>query len=90
MGNYRIGEVKSMIDLILINSSMMKDAYDVRSIRGLVGGLSDHMIVLCRFRLSRVWFRSGKDIQKGSRVRSEKLREMEKGKAYEREIVKKS
>ena len=75
-----------MIDLILIKESMMKDVYDVRSIRYL----SEHMVVLYKLRLLKVWFKSCKDIQKGSRVGSEKLREVEKRKEYKREIVKRS
>jgi len=57
----RGGVNRSMIDYMMVRKDMLRDVCDVRSIRGLGGGLSDHMIVLCKLRLSGVWIRKEED-----------------------------
>ena len=39
-------EIKSMIDLVLIKRDMLRYAQDVRAVRGMGCGLSDHHGVL--------------------------------------------
>ena len=44
-------EIKSMIDLLLVKKDMLRYVQDVRPIRGMGHGLSDHHVVLCKVRL---------------------------------------
>ena len=44
------GEVKSMIDLVLVKKDMLCYVHDVRAVRGMGQGLSDHHVVLCKVR----------------------------------------
>ena len=39
-------EIKSMIDLVLMKRDMMRYVQDVRAVRGMGHGLSDHHVVL--------------------------------------------
>ena len=52
---------------------MMRDVVDVKAIRGLNGGLSDHMIVLCKLKLVGEWIKRHDVEPKGRRIRSEKM-----------------
>ena len=47
-------EVKSMIGLVLVKD-MLEYVEDVRAVRGMGRGLSDHHVVLCKVRLVRAW-----------------------------------
>ena len=40
-------EIKSMIDLMLVKMDMLRYVQDVRAVRGMGRGLSDHYVVLC-------------------------------------------
>ena len=44
-------ELKSIIDLVLVKRDILQYVQDVRSVRGMRGGLSDHHVVLCKVRL---------------------------------------
>ena len=44
-------EVKNMIDLVLVKRNMMRYLQDVRVVKGMRRGLSDHHVVLCKVRL---------------------------------------
>ena len=44
-------EVKSMIDLVLMKNDMLRYVQDVRVVKGMGRGLSDHYVVRCKFRL---------------------------------------
>ena len=44
-------EIKSMIDLVLVKRDMLRYVQDVRAMRGIGNGLSDHHDVLCKVRL---------------------------------------
>ena len=48
---------------------------DVREVRGMGRGLSDHHAVLCSVRLVGAWIKSREVVVGGRRIRSEKLRE---------------
>ena len=43
-------EIKSMIDLVLVKRAMLQYVQDVRVVRGMGHGLSDHHLVLCKVR----------------------------------------
>ena len=43
-------ETKSMIDLVLLKREMLRYVEDVRTVKGMGRGLSDHHVVLCKFR----------------------------------------
>ena len=45
------GEVKSMIDLVLVKKDKLRYMQDVRAVRGIRRGLSDHHVVLSKVRL---------------------------------------
>ena len=42
-----------MIDLVLAKKDMLRYEQDVRAVRGMKRGLSDHHVVLCKVKL--VW-----------------------------------
>ena len=44
-------EIKSMIDLVLVKRDMLRYVQDVRAVRRMGRGLSDHYVVLCKVRL---------------------------------------
>ena len=44
-------KIKSMIDLVLVKRNMLRNVQDVRAVRGMGRGLSDHHVVLCKVRL---------------------------------------
>ena len=46
-------KVKSMIDLVLVKKDMLHFVQDVRAVRGMRQGISDHYIVLCKIKV--VW-----------------------------------
>lgn len=77
-------ECKSLIDLVLVKKEMMRDILDVKAIRGLNGGISDHMIVLCKLRLIGSWVKKRQVECKVGRIRSERLTEAVKSQEYVR------
>ena len=44
-------EVKSMISLVLVKKDLLRYVLDVKAVRGMERGLSDHHVVLLRVRL---------------------------------------
>ena len=44
-------KIKSMIDLVLVKRDVLRYVQDVRAVRGMGCGLSDHHVVLCKVRL---------------------------------------
>ena len=44
-------EIKSMVDLILVKRNVLPYVQDVKAVRGIGRGLSDHHIVLCKVRI---------------------------------------
>ena len=51
------GEVKSMIDLMLLKKDMLRFWQDVRAVGGMERGISDHHVVLCKIRLVGMWIK---------------------------------
>ena len=68
-------EVKSIIDLMLMKKYMLLYVQNVRAMRGMGRGLSDHYVVLCKVRLVRIWIKRREVVVGIRRIRSEKLRE---------------
>jgi hypothetical protein len=83
-------EVKSMIDLVLVKKEMLRYVLDVKSIRGLGMGISDHYVVLCKIRLVGVWMERKMDRKKVGRIKSEMLNEQSYRDKYERTLLSKS
>ena len=50
-------EIKSTIDLVLVNRDMLRYMQDVRVVRGMEQGLSGHYVVLCKLLLVGVWIK---------------------------------
>ena len=44
-------EVKNMIDLVLVKKDMLHYMQDMRAVREMGQGLSDHHVLLCKVRL---------------------------------------
>ena len=51
-------DIKSMLDLMLVNRHMLCYVQDVRVVRGIGCGLSDHHVVLCKVRLVGAWLKN--------------------------------
>ena len=69
-----------MIDLVLVKKDMLRYVQDVRAVRGMGRGLSDHYVVLRKGQLVGAWIR---------RIRSEKLREHRYREGYARSLERK-
>ena len=50
-------EVNIMIDLVLVRKVMLRYEQDVRTVKGMGRGLSDHHILLCKVRLLGTWIK---------------------------------
>ena len=73
-----------MIDLVLVKRDMLQYVQDVRAVRGMGCGLSDHYIVLCKLRLVGAWIKRREVVVRARRIRSEKLREHQYREGYAR------
>ena len=73
-----------MIDLLLLKRDMLRYIQDVRVVRGMRRGLSDHHVVPCKVRLIGAWIkRRGVEVW-GRGIKSEKLREHQYREGYTR------
>ena len=63
-------EVKSMIDLVLVKKEMLRFVQDVRAVRGMGRGISDHHVVLCKVRLVGTWIKRREVVDRARRIRS--------------------
>ena len=45
------GEIKNIIDLVLVKRDMLRYVEDVRVVRGIGRGLLDHAVELCKVKL---------------------------------------
>ena len=68
-------EVRSGIDLILVKKDMLRYVQNVRAVRGIVRGLLDHPVVLCKVRLVGAWIKRREVVDGTRMINSEKLRE---------------
>ena len=53
---------KSMTDFVLVKREMLRWIHDIKCMRGLSGGVSDHLIVLCRVKLDFEWTRQNRRV----------------------------
>ena len=79
-------EVKSIIDLMLVKKDMLHFVQDVRAVRGMGQGISDHHVVLCKVRLVGTWIKWREIVDNARRIRSEKLREHQYREGYPRSL----
>ena len=70
-----------MIDLVLVKKDMLRYVQDVRVVRGMGRGLSDHH-VLCKVRLVGAWIKRRELVIGARGIRSEKLREHQYREGY--------
>ena len=79
-------EIKSMKDLVLVKRDMLRYVQDVRAVRGMGLGLSDHHVVLCKVGLVGAWIKRREMVVGATRIRSEKLSEHQYRKGYGRSL----
>ena len=48
-------KVKGMVDSLLVKRSVLKSVYDVKTVRGLGQGNSDHFVLSCGVKLVANW-----------------------------------
>ena len=65
-----------MIDLMLMKKDMVWFVQDVRAVRGLEHGISDHHIVLCKGSLVGTGIKRKEVVNRDRRIRSEKLKDI--------------
>ena len=66
---------KDMIDLVLVKKDVLCFIQDVRTVRRMGRGVSDHHVVLCNVRFVGTWIKRREIGDGDRRIRSEKLRE---------------
>ena len=64
-----------MIDLVVVKRGILRYVQDVRWVRGMGRGLSDHHVVLRKVRLVGAWIKRRAVVVGARRIRNEKLRE---------------
>ena len=67
-------EANNMIDLVLVKKDMLCYVQDVRVVKRMGCDLSDHHVVICKFRLVGTWIKRREVVVETRRIRSEKLR----------------
>ena len=78
--------IKCMIDLVLVKNDMLPYVQDVRAVRGMGRGLSDHYVVLCKVRLVGAWIKRREVVVGDRRIRSGNLREHQYREGYSRSL----
>ena len=68
-------EIKSMIVLVLVKRDMLRYSQDVRWVRGMRRGLSDHHVLLCKVKLVGAWIKNREVVVGVGSIRAVKLRE---------------
>ena len=79
-------KVKSIIDLVLVKKNMLRYVQYVKVVRGMGQGLSDHHVVLCKFRLVGAWIKKREVMVGSKRIRSKKLWEHQYREGYCRSL----
>ena len=75
-------EAKGMRDLVQVKEDLLHYVQDVRAVRGMGRGLSDHHVVLCKVRLVGTWIKRRGVVVRVRRIRSEKLRDFQYREGY--------
>ena len=65
---------------------MLRYVQDVRAVRGMGRGLSDHHVVLYKVRLVGAWIKRRKVVVEARRIRSKKLKEYQYREGYVRSL----
>src|SRR5678816_3166872 len=78
-----------MIDFVLVKKEMLKYVLDVKSVRGLGMGLSDHY-VLCKIKLVGAWMERKVIRKEVGKIKGEKLSEQDNKEKYVRALASKS
>ena len=79
-------EVKSMIDLVRVKKDMLHYVHDMRAVRGMERGLSDHHVVLCKVKLVGAWIKRREAVVGARRIKSKKLKEHKYREGYARSL----
>lgn len=66
---------------------MLKDVYDVKTVEGMSWGMSDHMVVLCKYKIVGVWPEKSLVDNTEVRVRSKRLPSEREREKYMRLLV---
>ena len=74
--------IKSVIDLMLVKRDMVRYVQDVRAVRRMGCGFSDHYVLLWKLRLVRAWIKRREVVVGARRIRSEKLKEYQYREGY--------
>ena len=64
-------EVMGMVVLVLVKKDMLFYVQDLRAVRCMGRGFSDHHVVLCKVRLVDAWIKRIEGMNWGKRIRSE-------------------
>ena len=72
--------------MVLVKRGMLRYVQDVRAVRGMGRGFSDHHVVLCKVRLVGVWIKRRGVVVRARRIRSEKLREHQYSEGYAKSL----
>ena len=75
-------EAKGMRDLVQVKEDLLHYVQDVRAVRGMGRGLSDHHVVVCKVRLVGTWIKRRGVVVRVRRIRSEKLRDFQYREGY--------
>ena len=67
-------EEKNMIELVLVKKDMLHYGQDVKAVKGMGRGFSDHHVVLCKkVRFVGLWIKRREVVNTARRNRSEKM-----------------
>ena len=75
-----------MIDLVLVKKDILRYMQDVKAVRGMGRGLSDHHVALCKARLVGAWIKNREMVVGVRMIRCEKLRENQYREGYARSL----
>ena len=62
-----------MIDMVLVKKDMLRYVKDLREVRGMERGHSDHHVLVCKVRLVGAWIKRREVLVGARRTKSEKL-----------------
>ena len=75
-----------MIDLLLVKRIILRYMQNVRVVRGMGRGLSNHHFVLCKVRLVGAWSKRREVVFEARMTRNKKLREHQYREEYARSL----
>ena len=67
-------EIKSMTDLVLVKRDILRYVQDVRVVRGMGQGLTDHHVVLYKVRLVGEWIKNRDMVAGARRIKSKRVK----------------